>query len=80
MPLYSDHLATVRVTGVRRNQFVEFQFSIDGPSLSLDLVLPYPAFREFCLNNKAVVLPSDAKAQMALDRLGDTGQGRTPAP
>ncbi|NQV22610.1 MAG: phenol hydroxylase [Rhodospirillales bacterium] len=65
----SDHVRYVRVTNVRRDRFVEFQFLWGGPGLSIDLVLPYPAFTEFCADNKAVILPADAQAQQALDRL-----------
>ncbi len=65
----SDHVRYVRVTNVRRDRFVEFQFSWGGPDLSIDLVLPYPAFTEFCADNKAVTLPADTQAQQALDRL-----------
>ncbi len=79
MPLSDqiDHLRYVRVTGVRRDQFVEFQFSLGGPDLSLDLVLPYPAFQAFCADNGAAILPADAGAQSALDKLEAAGTAPT---
>ena len=38
----------VRVLGVRRATFVEFSFAHGDPDLSVELVLPYPAFVELC--------------------------------
>lgn len=76
-----DHIRYVRVTNVRRDRFVEFQFLWGGPDLFIDLVLPYPAFTEFCADNKTVALPADTQAQQALDRLKKGGTGTVaPAP
>ncbi len=77
----SDHIRYVRVTNVRRGRFIEFQFFWGGPDLSIDLVLPYPAFAEFCADNKTVILPADTQAQQALDRLEKVVTGTaSPAP
>ncbi|QPN29599.1 phenol hydroxylase subunit [Diaphorobacter sp. JS3051] len=38
----------VRVLGRRDNGFVEFAFSIGWPELSVELMLPAPAFEAFC--------------------------------
>ncbi|WP_198971471.1 phenol hydroxylase subunit [Xylophilus sp. ASV27] len=38
----------VRLLGRRSNGLVEFAFSIGWPELSVDLMLPEPAFEEFC--------------------------------
>ena len=38
----------VRVTGTNPRGFVEFQFSVDDPTLYLEMTLPPAAFEEFC--------------------------------
>lgn len=38
----------VRVLGRRSNGLVEFAFSIGWPELSVELLLPPPAFEAFC--------------------------------
>lgn len=38
----------VKVTRVNAGGFVEFEFSIGSPDLCVDLMLPPPAFAEFC--------------------------------
>lgn len=45
----------VRVTG-ERGPFVEFDFAIGWPELSVELVLPRAAFEEFCQRNAVIVL------------------------
>ena len=39
---------TVRVLERRPNGYVSFEFSIGWPELSVELLLPGPAFTEFC--------------------------------
>ncbi len=60
--------ATVRVTGIKRERFVEFEFAL-GPELSVELVMPYPEFRRFCEEHHVRLLPGDEEAVLALDRL-----------
>ncbi len=59
----------VRVIGVRRNRFVEFEFSLRDQDLSLQLVLPYPEFVEFCAEQGAAILPPTPGVTSALGRL-----------
>ena len=62
-----DHLVeyekTAHVTGVRRNRFVEFDFTVGAPELTVELVMPMQAFEEFCeLNHvRTVTVQADAK-------------------
>ena len=42
----------VRVTRRRPDGFVEFDFAIGDPDLSVDLILPSAAFDEFCTVNR----------------------------
>ncbi|WP_020656186.1 phenol hydroxylase subunit [Massilia niastensis] len=45
----------VRVTGAH-DGFVEFDFAIADPALTVELILPRPAFDEFCRMNAVVQL------------------------
>lgn len=42
----------VRVTEERADGLVAFEFAIGWPELSVELLLPTPAFAEFCATNK----------------------------
>lgn len=42
----------VRVLGRRDNGFVEFAFSVGWPELSVELMLPAPAFEAFCVAHR----------------------------
>lgn len=48
----------VRVVGTRLGQYVEFEFSLNDSDLSVDLVLPFQAFDEFCEKNRCTILPA----------------------
>lgn len=50
--------ATVRVTGLRRGRFVEFDYSVGDRELSVELIMPLTAFEEFCRREGTVVLPA----------------------
>ncbi|WP_020394567.1 phenol hydroxylase subunit [Thiolinea disciformis] len=59
----------VRVTGVRNQRFVEFDFSIGDPSLFVELVLPFEQFRQFCQRQQVQELTPEQQAQVDYDRL-----------
>jgi hypothetical protein len=63
--------ATVRVTGVRRSRFVEFEFSL-GDELVVELVMPYREFRSFCTERQARLLPAEGEAALELLRLAES--------
>ena len=46
----------VRVTGVRSGRYVEFEFSVNDADLTVELILPFAAFEEFCALQEAVRL------------------------
>ena len=58
-----DRVYWVRVTNRRPDGFVEFDFAIDDPELSVDLILPAQAFVEFCNANRVQHL-SEAQGRM----------------
>ncbi len=62
--------ASVRVTGVRRSRFVEFEFSL-GEELVVELVMPYREFATFCDERHARVLPAEGEAALELMHLVD---------
>lgn len=61
-PLHERRFVRVRET---RGGFVEFDFSIGDPMLSVELILPEAAFAEFCVTNAVQTL--DAETAIALD-------------
>ncbi len=67
---YNWGAAAVRITGVRRNRFVEFDFFLEETDssetdLSVEMILPLPHFRQFCAERKATMLPSTEEAALA---------------
>lgn len=46
----------VRVTEVRPGGLVCFEFAIGWPELFVELMLPQPAFDEFCARNQVHIL------------------------
>ena len=48
----------VRVTEERADGLVAFEFAIGWPDLSVELLLPAPAFAEFCAVNRVQYLPA----------------------
>lgn len=59
-PVSPDMTAFVRVTGIRGGRFVEFVYGLGDGDLAVELIMPFAAFDEFCVRQRAVVLPSDA--------------------
>ena len=59
----------VRVTGVRSGRYVEFEFSVNDADLTVDLILPFAAFEEFCTLQEAVRLPPAAGVAGELEKL-----------
>lgn len=48
----------VRLTQMRADGFVEFEFAIGDPDLAVELILPADAYRDFCRDNHAVIVSS----------------------
>ena len=44
---------------VKRDLFVFFEYIAGDPSLCVELILPFPAFAEFCNVNDALMLEPD---------------------
>jgi phenol hydroxylase P0 protein len=59
----------VRVTGVRSGRWVEFEFSVNDADLTVELILPFAAFEEFCTLHEAVRLPPEAGIAGELEKL-----------
>lgn len=53
----------VRLLRERDDGFVEFVFSIDDPTLGVELILPRDAYLQFCRHN-AVRFVSDVQASL----------------
>lgn len=58
-----------RITGIRRDTFVEFEFFGGDETLRIELILPFPAFQEFCAVNDVMMLTPSVQAAEHYDRL-----------
>jgi phenol hydroxylase P0 protein len=58
----------VRVVRETDTQFVEFEFLVADTDLCVELILPAPAFKEFCAVNRVRFLDQDG-AEIAPDRV-----------
>ena len=52
----------VRVSELRPDGFVEFEFAVGEPELFVEMILPAPAFEDFCRLNAVERLPPSAAA------------------
>lgn len=59
----------VRVTELRPDGFVEFDFAIGEPELFVEMILPAAAFDEFCAHNRVSFV--DEKSRLKLDNTAD---------
>ncbi len=59
----------VRITGIRNNTFVEFDFSLGDPTLYIELVLPFDKYKEFCEKNRVIKMTPEQEAMVDDDRL-----------
>ncbi len=66
------------VRNLTDNGVVEFDFIYGDPDLSVELVLPIAAFREFCLENGCLVTTADPAASHAVLRLVKNGASLEP--
>lgn len=65
----SKQIHYVRVTGVRCERFVEFDFSIGDPNLFVELILPFDQFKAFCKKHNTQDLTEEQQAQVDLESL-----------
>ena len=59
----------VRITGIRNNHLIEFDFAIGEPEMYIELVLPFEAFQTFCAHNKVQHLTPEEAERVDFDRL-----------
>lgn len=70
----------VRVTKVRTDGLIEFEFAIGEPDLCVELILPSQAFREFCTAQSVVPAPTtDALAPPLVPPLDRSAAHHGPA-
>ncbi|WP_233446489.1 phenol hydroxylase subunit [Paraburkholderia terrae] len=58
----------VRFREQRDDGFVEFDFSIGDPALSVELVMPLRDFQSFCRANRVIYLTRDEGTQLDHDQ------------
>ena len=54
----------VRVTKLRDDGFVEFDFVVGEVEIYVEMILPAPAFDDFCLHNKVTFLDQNTSLRM----------------
>jgi len=59
----------VRITGIRNNKIIEFDFAIGEPEMYVELALPFEAYQEFCANNDVINMTAEESAKVDFDRL-----------
>jgi phenol hydroxylase P0 protein len=59
----------VRVTALRNQQFVEFDFAVGEPGLFIEMILPLAGFEAFCRDNGVTELDEAACALVDADKL-----------
>lgn len=59
----------VRVTGTLEDRFVEFEFAIGDPALSVELVMQFGQFREFCARHQVRHLDAEEGARIDFERM-----------
>ncbi|MBN8442374.1 MAG: phenol hydroxylase [Thauera sp.] len=76
-PLPDVSLRYVRVTRLRPDGFVEFDFAIGDPALSAELILGRKDFESFCALNATLPFPAEAAARAEAEHrtylYGDAG-------
>ena len=58
----------VRIRAQRSDGFIEFDFAIGDPDLTVELILPTLAFQEFCATNRVRHLSDAEAAQVDADQ------------
>jgi len=59
----------VRITGVRNNKIIEFDFAIGEPEMYVELALPFEAYQEFCANNNVINMSIEESAAVDYDKM-----------
>lgn len=67
-------LRYVRVTDERADGLVAFDFAIGWPELSVELLLPRPAFEAFCATNQVIRLEPRAEEATPVDNEEETDE------
>lgn len=65
--VYTDHRYFVRVRGIKR-RFVEFDFAVDTPDLSVELMMPKEDFKEFCKRYNVTMMDDSQIQAIELER------------
>ncbi|KZC43276.1 MULTISPECIES: phenol hydroxylase subunit [Rhodanobacter] len=68
-PAFRQPATTVRVTGGIGQRFVQFEFSLGDPDLTVELVMRPEQFREFCARHHSRFLSDPECAAVDAERL-----------
>ncbi len=62
MPNVNTNKRWVRILRKTENDFIEFEFFVADKDLFVELILPEPAFKDFCASNRVVIVEQDTHA------------------
>jgi len=62
---------SVRVFGMRKQKFIEFEFSVGCTELTIELVMLYPAFKEFCDVNHVTEITSEPSIKAEFEKVSN---------
>lgn len=64
-----DQKKYVRVTAVKNNKYVEFDFAINHQEFFVELVLPLDMFDTFCKKNNVIFLEPEEESESEVEKL-----------
>lgn len=64
-----EYRKTVRIFGIRKGRFLEFDYTVGSEELTVELVMPYEVFTEFCETNHVAEVTCAPNIQAIFDRM-----------
>ena len=64
-----EYRKSVHLFGIRKGKFLEFEFTKGCEELTIELVMPYAVFKEFCEVNHVAEITCAASIRADYDRL-----------
>jgi phenol/toluene 2-monooxygenase (NADH) P0/A0 len=68
-----EYRKTVNIFGIRKGVFLEFEFTVGHEELTIELVMPYAAFKEFCETNHVSKIDYVAELKSEFDKMSAGG-------
>lgn len=66
----SEYRKTVRIFGIRKGKFLEFDYTVGCEELTVELIMPYGVFAEFCETNHVAEIKCAPDIKADFEKLG----------